>query len=185
MFTSGSIAEVVSRFILTRAIPILLAATSPAALLFAQHSASGNLRVNIQIEGSLSVVFTAGPAQVINATGTTSTTFTVPTVGGSFSQNSTPIAAGDTTFLISSPFQIQVVRANLPSGTYTLRSWLNTPDPVHSWMIDGVEISTGSNEVISGHESYGAPNAHTLTVSGAANALQNLTNAITFQVVAN
>ena len=185
MFTSGSIAEFLSRFILKRAILILLAATASATLLFGQHSASGSLRVNVQIEGSLSVVFTAGPAQVIHATGTTSTTFTVPTVGGSFSQNSVPIAAGDTTFLISSPFEIQVVQANLPSGTYTLRSWLNTPDPVHSWMIDAVEISKGGNEVISGHELYGAPNPHTLTVSGAANALQNLSNAITFQVVAN
>jgi hypothetical protein len=192
MFTSGSIAEVLdgfvahrSRFILTRAILILLAATSPATLLFGQHSASGNLRVNVQIEGSLSVVFTAGPAQLVQAIGTTSATFTVPTVGGSFSQNSVPIAAGDTTFLISSPFEIQVVRANLPSGTYTLRSWLSIPDPVHSWMIDRVEISKGGNEVISDHEIYGAPNPHTLTVSGAANALENLTNAITFQVVAN
>jgi hypothetical protein len=99
--------------------------------------------------------------------------------------NSTPIAAGDTTFLISSPFGIEVIPANLQSATYTLRSWLNLPDLAHSWIIDGIEISKGDNRVISRHEFYGAPNPHTLAVSGDARALERLTNAVTFQVVAN
>ncbi|HML17077.1 MAG TPA: hypothetical protein VK419_08625 [Bryobacteraceae bacterium] len=168
-----------------RAILIVFLATCSAAVVLGQRSATGTLRVSAQIDGSLSVVFTASSGPTVYATGRNSTTFTVPTVGGSFSMNSAPIAAGDTTFLISSPFEIEVTRANLLSGSYTLRSWLNSPDPVHSWLIDSAEISKGGNQVISSHEFYGVPNQHTLTVSGAASALQNLTNAITFQVVAN
>jgi len=156
-----------------------------AALAFGQRTASGRLRVNAEIEGSISVVFTAPQAQTVQTNGTTSATFTVPTMGGSFSRNATPVMAGDGSFLISSPFEIQVVKANLPSASYTLRSWLNRPDPVHSWLIDSVEIGKGGMQVISMHEFYGSPNPHTLKVSGAATSLENLTNAITFQVVAN
>jgi len=164
---------------------VLLLCALSGSLLLGQHSASGHLRVNAQIEGSISVVFTASSAPSIQASGTTSATFSVPTIGGSFSTASAPIAAGDTTFLISSPFEIQVIRANLPSASYTLRSWLGIPDLVHSWTIDGVEISTGGGQMISSAEPYGAPNPHRLTVSGAANALGNLVNAIVFQVIAN
>jgi hypothetical protein len=169
-----------------RAILTFIVATLSSTLLSAQHrTATGTLRVTAQVEGSLSVVFTAAPAQVIHATGRNSATFAVPTVGGSFSMNSAPIASGDTSFLISSPFEIQVVRANLLSGSYTLKSWLNFPDPAHSWTIDSVEISRGGNQVISNHEAYGLSNPHTLVVGGAVTALENLTNSVTFQVVAN
>jgi hypothetical protein len=163
---------------------VLFAASSPA-LLLAQRPSAGTLRVSAQIEGSMSVVFTAGSALAVRASGAGSATFTVPTIGGSFSMSAAPIAAGDTSFMISSPFEIQVTKANLLSASYTLRSWIQTPDPMHSWKIDGIEISKGRNQVISDHEPYTLPNSHALVVSGHVDALQNLTNAVTFQVIAN
>jgi len=153
-------------------------------LVFGQRTASGRLRVNATIEGSISVVFTASN-QTVHTSGSTSATFIVPTLGGSFSLSAAPIASGDSTFLISSPFEIQVTRANLPSASYTLRSWLRSPDTIHSWAIDEIDISGGNGHLISLSEPYGVSNAHRLTVAGPATALGSLTNAITFQVVAN
>jgi hypothetical protein len=168
-----------------RAFSIFLVTIFSSVSICAQHSATGRLRIYAEIEGSLSVVFTAAPAAPIHVTGSNMATFTVPTIGGSFSMNSAPITLADKTFLISSPFEIQVTAANLQSGSYSLKSRLNNSDPAHSWIIDGAELAGGGTQVISDHEAYGVPNAHTLTVSGTASAIQSLNNSITFQVVAN
>jgi hypothetical protein len=164
---------------------ILAVTMVSAGLACAQHTAAGKLRVIAQIEGSMSVVFTEPSGQTVRATGTSSATFTVPAIGGSFSAHAAPVTAGDASFSISSPFEIQVIAANLPSMSYTLRSRLQIADPVHSWTIDGVEISTGAVQVISTREPYGMPNPHSLTVGGPTTALNNLNNSITFQVIAN
>ena len=122
----------------------------------------------------------------ITAVGGHSASFTVPTFGGSFSRNSTPVAAGDSSFLISSPFSIRVIKANLLSAGYTLKAALSIPDPVHTWAIDAVDISTGTPQTVASNEFYGTEMRHTLVVSGPASGSQQaLTNAINFQVIAN
>jgi hypothetical protein len=149
------------------------------------RTASGQIRVTAQVQGSISVRFTAGSAGPITASGGTSAYFTVPVFGASFSPASTPVASGDSTFLISSPFEIEVIKANLPSSSYSLRARLATPDSAHSWRIDGVEISNGRDEIIATHEFYDVPDAHALVVSGSASAPLFPANEITFQVTAN
>lgn len=148
------------------------------------HSASGRLRVNAQIQGSIRVTFTADAIEPITASGARAAYFTVPVFGGSFSPDSTPVASGDSTFLIYSPFAIEVTAANLASASYTLNARLATADSSHSWTIDGAEISSGRQQTISTHDFYNVPNGHALVVSGPA-VLPLITNQIGFQVTAN
>lgn len=164
-------------------IALILAAALPAA--FAQQTAHGTLKVTGQVEGSIMVEFTAGSITRTVASGTTGASFTVPTYGGLFSQGSSPVAAADGNFLISSPFAIRVRKANLASASYTLKATLMTPDQSHQWKIDGVSISSGSEQVIAGHESYDTNSAHTLVVSGSADAPGSLANNIRFEIINN
>jgi len=161
--------------------------TVPLQNVFAQRTANASLRVTAQIQGSISIEFSAGSDhQPMVASGSGSASFTVPTFGGTFSAQSNPIAAGDSTLLISSPFAIRVIKANLSSASYTLKADLTTPDAAHTWIIDGVDISGGREHLIAGNEFYATSNPHTLVVSGPApGSQQRLANAIRFLVVAN
>src|ERR1044072_3588600 len=91
-----------------------------AASLCAQPAAHGTLRISGHIEGSLVVVFVPQGAPAAESKGSNSASFSVPTIGGSFSHRPAAVAAGDTSFLISEPFTITVHKANLASATYTL-----------------------------------------------------------------
>jgi hypothetical protein len=154
----------------------------------AQPRAAGTLHVTAMIEGSLSIVFTADSLpEPIKAAGRGAASFTAPIFGGTFSRGSQSLAAGDTTFLISSPFSVRVDKANLLSAGYTLKAALSVPDRLHTWRIDGVDISSqGPARAVASGEPYGVETRHALVVSGTASEpRQSLTNAINFQVVAN
>lgn len=153
---------------------------------FAQTTAHASLCVIGQVEGSMSIEFTVGATTRNAATGSHSASFTIPVFGGSFSQGTSPVAGGDTDFLISSPFGITVLKANLPSSSYTLRASLTVPDRIHVWKIDRVDISAGSDQVITTSESYATNNPHTLAVSGnSSDPQQSLGRDLRFTVIAN
>jgi hypothetical protein len=161
--------------------------TIPLQNVFAQRTGHASLRVTAQVQGSISIEFSAGSDRQMMVTSDSGpASFTVPTFGGSFSPNSNPIAGGAPSFLISSPFAIRVIKANLSSSSYSLKADLATPDVVHSWIIDGVDVSSGREHLITANEVYGTSNPHTLVVSGPAPVAQErLVNAIRFLVVAN
>jgi len=162
---------------------LLLTAIEP---LSAQPVARGRLQVTAHIEGSIAVVFTADSNVRKVAYGSGSASFIVPVFGGSFSQGSSSVAVGDTSFLISSPFGIKVLKANLASASYTLKATLGTPDRSHVWKIDAVDISAGSEQMIAPAEFYDTTNPHALVVSGpASEPTQSLANEIRFLVVVN
>jgi hypothetical protein len=167
--------------------PVLLLALLAvcAAGLPAQRAASGTLHVTAQIEGSMSVVFAAESMAPVRATGSTSASFSVPTVGGSFSGRSPAAADGESSFLVSEPFAITVHKANLDSSSYTLNASLATPDAARIWKIDGVALRTGIERPVAIGEFYGSANAHALVVSGPAAGPVNFGNAINFLIVAN
>lgn len=165
--------------------PVKLAALPLVLVLpaLAQNNARGTLSITGYVEGSIAVEFSAGSATRNVGHGTSAASFTVPTFGGSFTPGSAAVAAGDASFLISSPFGIKVRKANLTSMSYTLKAALSTPDGSHLWKIDGVDISAGSEEVIATGESFDANNSHTLVVSGPAPEPMN--REIRFTIIAN
>ena len=162
------------------ALPAFLAADLPA-----QHSAHGILRVSAQIQGSISVVFAAESMAPVRVTGSTTASFSVPTIGGSFSGRSPAIAAGDTSFRLSEPFVITVHQANLQSASYTLNASLAVVDGTRVWKIDGVVLGAGRERPVALGEFYGAANVHALVVSGPSAGPTDLGNAINFLIFAN
>src|SRR5579862_4387652 len=116
----------------------LLLLTAAGSPLFAQRTDRGSLHVTARIEGSIRVVFKAGPDVERTVTGSSAASFNMPTFGGSFTQNPTMTPAPEGGVLISSPFEITVTKANLLSASYTLKARLTTPDYSHSWAIDGI-----------------------------------------------
>jgi hypothetical protein len=150
---------------------------------FAQSTTRGSLTVTGNVEGSISVEFSAGSTTRNLGHGTGAASFTVPTFGGLFTPGSSAITAGNASFLVSSPFGITVLKANLASTSYTLKASLATPDRSHAWKIDGVDISAGSEEVLAGGEFFDINNSHTLVVSGPAP--EPLNRDIRFTVIAN
>jgi hypothetical protein len=133
----------------------------------------------------MSVVFAAESMAPVRATGSATASFSVPTVGGSFSGRSPAIAEGDTSFLVSEPFAITVRKANLESTSYTLNASLAMLDAARTWKIDGVALRTGIERPVAIGEFYGTANAHALVVSGPAAGPVNFDNAINFLIVAN
>src|SRR5438477_4945335 len=134
---------------------IMLVLAASGKHLFAQRTAYGSLHVTAQIEGSISIEFTTDSnREPILASGSSSVSFSVPTFAGSFSRGSLPVGAGETSFLISSPFAIRVVKANLLSGGYSLRASLNIPDAARTWTIDGIDIGRLPERVIAPSEFY-------------------------------
>jgi hypothetical protein len=153
------------------------------APVFAQSTARGTLSIIGNVEGSIAIEFRAGSTALNVGRGTGAAAFTVPTFRGSLSAGSSAVAAGDTSFLISSPFGIKVRKANLASMSYTLKAALATSDRAHLWKIDGVDISAGSEEIVAGGEFFDTNNSHTLVVSGPAP--EPLNRDIRFTVIAN
>ncbi len=97
-----------------------------------------------------------------------------------------PAAVGDASFLISTPFTICVIKANLMSTSYALKAKLGMPDASHAWLIDGVDISSGNQQTIDLSEFYGVDIPHRMVVSGPPwRPGQPLINGINFQVTAN
>jgi hypothetical protein len=166
---------------------VFLLLISSLSNVFGQRTAHASLRVTVQIEGSISIEFSSSASEApITASGSGAVSFLVPTFGGSFSPQSNTVAAGDTTLLISSPFAVRVLKANLLSSTYTLKAKLSSRDISRSWLVDGMDISGGAEKMITSGEFYGTVNPHTLVVSGPADGLrQQLPNAIRFLVIAN
>jgi hypothetical protein len=161
---------------------ILLAAV--AGNLAAQPASHGVLRISGHVEGSLIVVFAPQSAPAVETSGASTASFSVTTIGGSFSHRPAAVAPGETSFLVSEPFSITVRKANLLSATYTLKAALAVPDPQHAWKVDNTLLTGAQMRTLAAAEPYGIPAAHNLTVSGPAGAM-NFVNAINFQITAN
>ena len=165
----------------------LLLVAAPGEVLQAQHAARGTVGVSAHIEGSINVVFsTDSGLPASNYSGSNFAAFSVPVTDGTFLRRSTAADPGDSSFLIVTPFQIRVVKANVASPTYTLTAGLRERDAAHTWEIDGTNLSDGAIHTIVSAEPYGTGRPHALRVGGSGpEAAQPFLNAIFFQVIVN
>jgi hypothetical protein len=164
----------------------LLLLTTALSPVFAQRTERGSLHVTATVEGSIRVVFKAIPDIERIVTGTTSASFSMPTLGGAFTTNPTMSPAPGGGVLISSPFEITVIKANLMSASYALKARLVTPDLSRSWTVDGIDISNGRQRELSSSQTYGEPMTHSLLVRSAAETTEKIgLNQIDFQVIVN
>jgi hypothetical protein len=154
------------------------------------QTSSGTLTVTATIQSSISLTFVTD----VNGVALTGSGTNVATLNfGNVSQFTSPplkvtetVAA--TSFTVSTPFDVSVVKSNVTSANYTLTAEVQTPDPVNTWMIDTFPLTivpaAPTSLTVTGV--YGANVMHTLylTIPFSAGA-SVISNSINFVATAN
>ena len=142
----------------------LLALAAPA---WAQDTSTGTLTVTATVESSIALTFENDAAGVaMTGAGTNAATLAMGTVSA-YNTISTPgvtrtVAAS--TFTVSSPFGVKVVKANTASGSYRLAAALASADATNTWTVNSTALTT-TNQELGNAYTYGAPVAHTVSLT--------------------
>ncbi|HYX53914.1 MAG TPA: hypothetical protein VE783_10730 [Candidatus Limnocylindrales bacterium] len=156
----------------------------------AQTTASGTLSVTATVNGSINLVFNSDPAGVaLTGSGTNAATLafgTVQAFGGTLTTGVTR-TPGTTSFTVSSPFDVNVAKANLTSANYTLKAQLNAADATNTWQVGGVTVTSAAAATITGTGSYDTNNAFTLalTIPFTTASGTSISNSLNFTATAN
>jgi hypothetical protein len=130
----------------------------------AQDSANGTLTVTATVESSIGLTFENDAAGVsMSGAGTNAATMALGTISA-YNTIATPGVTrtlGASSFTVSSPFGIKVVKANSASSDYTLSAALASADSTNTWTINSTALTTTSQSLGSSF-SYGSAVAHTM-----------------------
>ena len=156
----------------------------------AQTTTGGSLALAGEVQGSIAILFWQDPAGYQLTEGTSSTAMDIGTVSaygtpsGAMANKFTKGMDSDG-FHVSSPFQLQVVEANLPSSSgYTLRAQLGDEDDT-VWEVDGQVLST-TPALLASAEPYTTKRQHILYAKFPfAKTATRLNDTITFTASAN
>jgi hypothetical protein len=154
------------------------------------QTSSGTLTVTAQVQSSISLTFitdTNGVALTGSGTNVATLNF------GNVSQFVSPPAKvtetiATTSFTVSTPFDVSVVKSNVTSANYTLTAEVQTADAVNTWMIDTFPLTivpaAATSLTVTGV--YGTNVVHTLylTIPFSAGATV-ISNSVNFVATAN
>jgi hypothetical protein len=90
------------------------------------------------------------------STGTLTVTATIESSIGLTFENDTA-----SSFTVSSPFAVKVVKANTSSATYRLAAALGSADSTNTWRINAIALTT-ANADLGATYAYGLPVSHTM-----------------------
>jgi len=173
-----------------KAILIAAAMMMISSFAAAQTTASGTLSVTATVNGSISLVFDSDAAGVaLSGSGTNAATLafgTVQAFGGTLTTGVTRTTAANS-FTVSSPFDVNVAKANLTSANYTLKAQLNAADTTNTWQVGGVTVTSGAAATITGTGTYNADNqiSLALTIPFTTASGTSISNSINFTATAN
>jgi hypothetical protein len=167
---------------------MVAAVTLMPAFAAAQDTSSGTLTVTATVESSIGLTFENDAAGVsMSGAGTNAATMALGTISA-YNTISTPGVTrtlGASSFTVSSPFGVKVVKANSASSNYTLSAALASADSTNTWTVNSTALTTTSQTLGSTY-GYGSAIAHTvyLTVpfSASTGAISKVLN---FTAVAN
>lgn len=167
---------------------VLAAVLAMSTLSAAQTTASGTLAVSATLQSSISMVFNSDASGVaLGNAGTNAATLNFGTISayGALAANvSRSVAASN--FTVSTPFDVQVSKANTASANYSLTAQLNAADAVNGWAIGGNAVSNGSATTLTSTGSYGSSAAYTLALTvPLSSAAPSISNTINFVATAN
>lgn len=171
---------------------ILMSASS--ALSAQTVTSSGTFTVTATIDPSISLSFASDTSGLALASGNGTNTatlafghvaaygYTAPT-GVTQSVNGT--AGNATSFNISTPFDVLVMKANSTSSSYTLTAALNSADTTNTWTIDSKTVTSDPTSITSSG-TYDSAASHTLQVTiPFTNTTGSISNAVNFVATAN
>lgn len=172
---------------------VALTAFSPA--IWAQNPTnSGTLTVTATVDPSISLTFNSDANGVaLSAEDANAATLAFGHVKAysyvaatGVTQSVNAVGASATSFSVSSPFGVLVMKANYTSSNYTLTAVLNSTDAVNSWFIDNIAVVSGTPAQITTTGGYGTAGAHTLKLTVPFSASSGaVSNAINFVATAN
>jgi hypothetical protein len=166
----------------------LLASAIPAS---AAATATGTLGVTATVAASIKLVFNTDASGVtLGGTGTNAATLafgTVSAYGAIANPNITRTVIAGTSFTVSSPFDVNVVKANSSSANYTLTAQLASADATDTWVVGGVTVTNASAASITATGAYttNVPFVLALTVPNSVADTTVIGNTINFTATAN
>ena len=165
----------------------------------AQVTSGGALAVSATVQGSINLVFNSdGSGKALTSgAGTSTATLDFGTVSAYGSTCSTTgVLSGGVTctlgsgnFTVSTPFDVQVSKANSASTNYTLTAQLGTTDNANTWKVAGATVVSGSAATITSTGSYGSNASNTLALTipttGTGSTPGTISNTLNFTATAN
>jgi len=133
----------------------------------AQDTSTGTLTVTATVESSIGLTFENDAAGVsMSGAGTNAATMALGTISA-YNTIATPGVTrtlGGSSFTVSSPFGVKVVKANSASANYTLSAALASADSTNTWKINATALTT-TNQSLGSSYSYGSAVAHTMSLT--------------------
>jgi hypothetical protein len=121
-----------------------------APALAVSGTATGTLGVTATVASSIKMVFNTDAAGVaLGGAGTNAATLAFGTVSayGTIATPNVTRTATATTFTVSSPFDVNVIKANSSSTNYTLTAALASADAVNTWLIGSTTLTTTAQQL--------------------------------------
>jgi hypothetical protein len=154
------------------------------------QTSSGTLTVTAEVLSSISITFVTDPNGVtLTGSGTNVATLNF----GSISQFTSPPSKvtetiDATSFTVSTPFDVSVVKSNVTSANYALTAEVQTADAVNAWMIDTFPLTVvpaaATSLTVTGV--YGTNVVHTLFLTiPFSEGATSISNSINFVATAN
>ena len=172
---------------------LLIAAVVLAALALPAPApavtASGTLAVSATVQSSINLVFnTDGSGVALGGAGTNAATLAFGSVqafgtapGANITRNT-----GASSFSVSTPFDVNVTKANLTSNNYTLTAQLAVLDNTNTWQVGGMMVTSASPATITSTGTYGSNVPFTLQLTiPFSEAAGTISNTLNFTATAN
>lgn len=169
---------------------VALLALALSAGASSQPAAGGSLAVSGEVQGSIAILFWQDPDGYQLSEGTSGTTVAIGDVSAYGTPNGVMAnrftkAMDSDGFHVSTPFQLQVLEANLPSSSgYTLKAQLGDDDDT-VWEVDG-NILSSTPALLASAEPYTTKRQHILYAKFPfTKTATSLNDTITFTATAN
>lgn len=167
---------------------VAVAALMMPLMAAAQTTASGTLAVSATVTSSISMVFNSNTSGVtLGNAGTNAATLNFGNISafGAVAANVTRTVAASS-FTVSTPFDVQVSKANSASANYSLTAQLNSADATNTWQLSGTTIASASAATLTSTGAYGSASTYTLALTvPLASAASSISNTVNFVATAN
>jgi hypothetical protein len=143
---------------------ILVTTLLAGAKVASAQTSTGTLTVTATVASSIGLTFENDAAGVsLTGAGTNAATMGFGTISayGTIATSGVTRTVGASDFTVSSPFGVQVVRANSSSANYTLAVALASADATNTWKINATTL-TVANQNLGISYAYGTTVPHTL-----------------------
>jgi hypothetical protein len=156
-------------------------------------TSSGTLTVTATVQSAINMIFNTDASGVaLTGAGTNAATLAFGTVSAyGTAPTHVTVTPGGTSFTISTPVDVNVIRYNSSSANCALTAQLGSADAVNTWTVGGVTVTSSSAATISSSLAYqsgttgGVSEAVSIAIPYTTASATNISNTINFTATAN